>query len=110
VAAVPNVDEVRAWLKLADSSMSDEELADVLAGEVEDQGDVCRIPLEYPGDPNAYPHKLRMAIFRRCGRHVAARGIPLGTISSDEFGPSRLASFDAEIERLERSRRKFVFG
>lgn len=110
MAAVPNVDEVRAWLKLADTSMSDEELADVLAGEVEDQGDVCRIPLEYPGDPNAYPHKLRMALFRRCGRHVAARGIPLGTISSDEFGPSRLASFDAEIERLERSRRKFVSG
>ena len=36
--------------------------------------------------------------------------IPLGTINSDEFGPSRLASFDAEIERLERSRRKFVSG
>ena len=110
MAAVPTVDEVRDWLKLADTSMSDDELGDILAGEVEDQGDVCRIPPEYPTDPNAYPHKLRMAIFRRCGRHIAARDIPLGTINSDEFGPSRLASFDAEIERLERSRRKFVSG
>lgn len=110
MAALPTVDEVRSWLKLADTSMSEEELADVLAAEVEDQGDVCRIPVGYPGDPNAYPAKLRMALFRRCGRHIAARGIPLGTIASEEFGPSRLASFDAEIERLERTRRKFVSG
>ncbi len=110
MAAVPTVDEVRAWLKLADTSMSEEELADVLAAEVEGQGQVCRLPLEYPGDPNAYPYSLRMAIFRRCGRAVAARGVPLGLTSSDEFGPTRLPSFDAEIERYERPLRKFTFG
>jgi hypothetical protein len=107
---VPTVDEVRKWLKLADTSMDDDELGDVLAAEVEQQGDVCRLPAAYPGDPNAYPATLRMAIFRRCGREVAARGVPLGIVGSDEYGPSRLPSFDAEIERLERPRRKFVSG
>ena len=110
MATVPTEDEVRSWLKLADTSMSVDELSDVLAAEVEQQGQVCRLPLEYPGDPDAYPYTLRMAIFRRCGRAVAARGIPLGTIDSNEFGPSRLPSFDAEIERYERPRRKFVSG
>jgi hypothetical protein len=110
VAAIPTVDEVRKWLRLADTSMDDDELGDILAGEVENQGQVCRVPLAYPDDPNAYPHALRMAVFRRCGRAVSAKGVPLGLVQDAEFGPSKLPSFDAEIERFERPLRKFVAG
>jgi len=51
------------------------------------------------------------AFYRRCARAIAAKGVPLGTMpGSDEFGPQRLASFDAEIERYEGPTRRFVFG
>jgi hypothetical protein len=110
VATVPDVDEVRAWLKLAPTSMDDAELGDILAGEVDNQGRMCRIPPEWPADPDAYPHTLRLAVFRRCGRAVAARGVPLGLTGDGEYGPARLPNFDAEIERYEGPLRKFVFG
>ena len=103
MALVPTVEEVRKWLKLAEASMDDTELGDVLAGEVTNQARACRVPVEYPAD-------LRQAMFRRCGRAVAAKGVPLGLAGSDEFGPTRLPPFDAEIERYERSLRKFNFG
>ena len=103
MAEVPTVEEVRKWLKLAEASMDNDELQDVLDAEVVNQGRVCRVPVEYPAD-------LRQAVFRRCGRAVAARGVPLGLAGSDEFGPTRLPPFDAEIERYERSLRKFNFG
>lgn len=110
MATVPTVDEVRAWLKLADASMSEAELQDVLDAEVEAQGLVCRIPAGWPDSPDVYPNSLRMALFRRCGRAIAARGIPLGLTTESEFGPARLPSFDGEIERYERPLRKFVCG
>jgi hypothetical protein len=104
MAEVPTVDEVRKWLKLAATSMDDVELGDVLDGEVANQARVCRLPEVYPAD-------LRQAVFRRCGREVGARGVPLGLTSADEYGgQARLPAFDAEIERLERPLRRLVFG
>lgn len=109
MARVPTVVEVRSWLKLADASMTDVELGDVLDGELEEQADACRTG-SWPDDPDDFPARLRMALFRRCGRVCAARGIPLGLAGSDEFGQTRLPPFDAEIERLERRLRKFAIG
>jgi hypothetical protein len=108
MATVPTVAELRAWLKVTTAAMSDAELTDVLAAEVELQVMSCRVPDTWPTDTAAYPPPLRLALFRRCGRSVAARGVPLGLTGSEEYGPARLPSFDPEIERLERRLRKFV--
>lgn len=104
-AGYPTVAQVRAWLKLAASSVDDAELAVVLAAEIAAQARVCRIPETGP-DPDQYA-----ALLRRCAREIAARGVPLGvTGGGDEFGPTRLPSYDAEVDRLEGPTRIVVMG
>ena len=101
--APPDLAQTRAWTGAAVTSMSDEQLTMVLAAETGNQAGACTT------DP--YTADLHQAVLRRVGRELAARGIPLGmTPGSAEFGPARLAQFDAEIERLEGHRRRFVFG
>lgn len=110
MGTIPDEATIRAWLNLSDSSMTVTELEAVRAGELANQLRVCRIPgcPDYIEDD--YPDDLVMALLRRCGRAVAARGVPLGVVGSDEYGPSRLPAFDAEIERYERPHRRVVFG
>jgi len=108
MATVPTVAEIRAWLKVSTTAMTDAELTDILAAETQLQVESCRIPDTWPTDTAVYPPALRLALFRRCGRSVAARGVPLGLTGSEEYGPTRLPQFDPEIERLERRLRKFV--
>jgi len=108
MATLPTVAEVRAWLKVSSTAISDSELGDILDAETQLQAESCRIPATWPGDPDTFPPLLRLALYRRCGRSVAARGVPLGLTAGDEYGPTRLPQFDPEIERLERRLRKFV--
>lgn len=99
----PDLAQTRKWTGATAQSISDEELTMVLAAETGNQASACTV------DP--YTADLYQAVLRRVGRVLAARGIPLGmTPGSAEFGPTRLAQFDAEIERLEGYRRRFVFG
>jgi hypothetical protein len=117
VATIPDEPAVRSWLKISDATMSVEELEAVRMGELELQFKTCRL---YPGVvlnvadmddlEDLYPYVWGLALLRRCGRTVAARGVPLGVVGSDEYGPSRLPAFDAEIERYERPYRRFAFG
>lgn len=101
---LPDVDAVRAWCDVSVASISDEQLLQVMQAEAVNQSKACRIfdPLDVDAD-------LVQAFLRRIARVLAARGVPLGVVSNEQ-GPQRLASFDAEIERLEGYSRKFSFG
>ena len=109
-APPPTLAEVRGWLKLTTDQISDHDLEVVRSAEIVNQADECRIPAELV-DAGLLPAPLVASIYRRCARAVAARGIPLGyRAGDDEYGPMRLPSYDAEITRLEGTRRRFVFG
>jgi hypothetical protein len=55
---------------------------------------------------------LAQALYRRVGREVAGKGVPLGLVGdpASESGALMLATFDAEVERLEGPARMVVFG
>lgn len=106
MAAVPTVPQVRAWLKVSSSAVSDADLAVILAAELASQAAVCRVGT----DAAVLPDDLVLALYRRCARSLAARGVPLGLMQSEEFGPARLPMYDGEIERLEGPLRMVVFG
>jgi hypothetical protein len=109
VAVLPDAARVRAWCGVASSSLSEEDLTVIYDAEAFNQATVCRLP--DPADDTQRTPDQVTAFYRRCARQIAAKGVPLGTApGSDEFGPQRLASFDGEIERLERPYRKVVFG
>lgn len=102
--------QVRAWLQVSTDQVSDNDLTVIRNAEVDNQLDECRVPEEF-ADCGLLPAALAASVYRRCARAVAARGIPLGyTAGSDEYGPMRLPSWDAEIARLEGPWRRFVFG
>lgn len=104
--ALPNVDQVREWCQVSTTAVSNVMLQSVMDGEAANQFKACRV-----ADPADRPADLVQAFYRRCARELAARGVPLGTTpGNQEFGPVRLASFDAEIERLEGYDRGFRFG
>jgi hypothetical protein len=102
-AAPPNLGQVRKWTGVSANSITDDELQIVIEAEVYGQRQVCRV------DP--YNSTLYQAVLRRCARELAARGVPLGVMSGEaEYGNARLATFDAEIERLEGPFRIVVTG
>jgi len=106
MASLPDLVEVREWIGVSPQSLSEVQLQEVMDGEDANQQEVCTV--DDPGDRAA---DLVEAFYRRVGRAVAARGIPLGsTPGNEEYGPTRLSSFDAEIERLEGPHRIAVFG
>ncbi len=105
---IPDVDDVRAWLQVGTGAVSDDNLEQILLGELAIQARLLRIP-EDP-DPETgleatYPEALARALLRRCQRNVATRQVPLGTLGLDgaEYAPLSLPAWDAEISRLEAS-------
>lgn len=106
--AVPSVSEVRAWCQVASTSLTDVQLQLVMDGELDQQQLYC----SWDGAPDTYPAALAQALYRRVGRVVAGRGVPLGLVGdpASEAGAMRLATFDAEVERLEGPYRLVVFG
>lgn len=106
--ALPTVAEVRAWCQIPSTSLSDAQLEQVMDGELSQQQLYCR----WDGSPESYLPALAQALYRRVGRQVAGRGVPLGLVGdpASEAGAQRLATFDAEVERLEGPYRLVVFG
>lgn len=99
----PTPENVRAWTGVTTKSIDEDQLIALVDAEVTNQARMCTV------DP--YSWDLYQAVLRRCGRALAARGIPLGvTPASAEFGPTRLSAFDGEIERYEGPVRRFGFG
>jgi hypothetical protein len=100
VPTPPTVDEVRSWLGVTVTAVSDDVMTEIIAAEEAIQMRVCRFP-----EDGSYPFPLRRALYRRVGREISARQIPLGTSGDAEFGVVRLPGYDAEIARLEASYR-----
>lgn len=100
--------DVREWLLVAPTSVTDAQLQLVIDGELGNQAELCRVP----EDPNAYPQALAEGLYRRVGRFLASRQVPLGLYGdpASEYGPTAVPSFDAEIERVEGPFRIVVFG
>lgn len=85
---------------LGTTGATDAEIAAALRAERSDQATWCEI------DP--YTHELREALLRRVARNLAARRIPTAPISSYGQGVTGVVAttqLDAEIARLEASRR-----
>jgi hypothetical protein len=97
---LPPVADVRAWLQVPVTALSDADLLAVITAEAVIQQRICA----FPGDAT-YPEPLLRALYRRCARHIAARQIPLGVTGEGEYGSVRLSGYDAEVRRLEASYR-----
>lgn len=99
--------QVRAWVGVSPTQVTDEQLATVLGAEVALQAQACAVPVVGP-----LPDHLVQALYRRVARVLAARQVPLGLVGdpASEAGQARLATFDAEVERLEGGVRRVVFG
>ena len=114
MAKVPSVDDVRKWVQVPATSVDDAQLSQVIAAELAGQALSCRVPpvVDPPPDPDAfYPDALAQAIYRRVARELAGRQVPLGIVGDGaEYGPNALATFDAEVERIEGPYRMVVFG
>lgn len=96
--------DVRAWIGVPATVVTDEQLQAVIDAETAAQGLLCLIDpaVEYPD--------LTQALLRRVGRAVAARNLPTGLVPGAEFGLMRLPQVDAEIERYEAPHRRTVLG
>lgn len=93
----PPLQELRDWIQVPATVLTDAQLQKVAGAEQDLQ---ARYLLWTEAD--GVPDSITQAFMRRCARHVAARGIPLGLIGLDaEYGTSRLVRWDAEIDRLE---------
>lgn len=106
--AVPSTEDVRRWVQAPSTAITDEQLDQVIAAELENQAAMCTVP----ADPDDYPAMLAQALYRRVARELASRQVPLGVVgdTASEMGAARLATFDAEVERIEGPARMVVFG
>jgi hypothetical protein len=104
------LEEVRAWLGVSVTQISNHDLEVIRVMELSNQWRECRVPPELAA-AGLLPPDLIGSAYRRCARSVAARGIPLGyRQGDDEYGPMRVTSWDAEISRIEGPLRRFAFG
>lgn len=93
---------------VAQTAITDDQLQVVIDGELTGQAMICRVP----EDPAEYPSQLAQALYRRVARVLSGRQVPLGIVgdAASEYGATRLATFDPEIERIEGPTRIVVFG
>jgi len=96
-ATIPTVTDVRAWTSVTVQSLSDAQIAQIIATESALQAAACSWEVD------AYPVSLAQAMLRRCAREIAGRQLPLGLTAdtTGECAPVRLPAYDVEIERLE---------
>lgn len=106
--ALPSLAEVRAYVRVPTTALSDEDLARMYGAVLEVQIRKCRTPEE----TELWPDALSQALLRGVQRQIAARNLPLGVLGGDagEFGPQRIPYLDSVIEKLEGPYRVVVFG
>lgn len=94
--------EIRSYL--GGTSETDQTLLDALAAERVDQANKCRI--------DNYTEALREALLRRVARNLAARRVPVATMTSFDGGATstRVPRTDPEILRLEGPYRRNPVG
>ena len=103
--AKPTAAEVRAYVKVPATALSDADLARMYVAAGDDQTQRCRIP-----DP--YPDALGQALLRRIQREIAARNLPLGVMGADaaEYAPTKVPTYDALVEHHEAAYRLVVLA
>jgi hypothetical protein len=108
MAAPLTIEQVRAYVRVPATVLSDEDLQRMLDASADDQAQRCT----WPAAPEPYPAALAQALLRRVQREVAARNLPLGMVGLDaaEYGPQSLAMYDALVEQHERAYRKVVLA
>jgi hypothetical protein len=115
VIGVPTSEEVRSWVQVPATAISDDDLSAILDAELAIQARTCRLPDDPDpdtGEEATYPPPLARSVLRRCQRQIAAKALPLGIVGGEsaEYGPLVLRSWDAEIYRLEASYRQVVIA
>jgi hypothetical protein len=94
-AGYPTLTELRDWIQVPATVLSDEQLDVVAAAEQSAQDFLDWGVGDLPDDAAA-------AFYKRVARAVAAKGVPLGILAADaEYGTVRLSRFDPEVARLE---------
>jgi len=108
MAAPLTLEEVRAYLRVPATTLSDDDLQRMLDAAADDQAQRCT----WEPDPAPFPSALEQALLRRVQREVAARNLPLGMVGMDaaEYGPQSLAAYDALVGQHERAYRKVVLA
>lgn len=76
---VPDLDQVRAWVKVPASQVSDDDLEQILAGELAIQARTCRVP----DDPNPSPATLTITGY---AAEVDVTDGPVGEIYTISWG------------------------
>jgi hypothetical protein len=103
--AAPIATEVQDYL--GDTSYTVSEIGEVLAAEKAAQAARCRVP----ADDAAWPADLTEALYRRCARNLALRGMPLAVLQGDaEAGSLIPPGRDPEVRRLEGPHRRITVG
>lgn len=98
----PTLLEVREWIGVPATVLTDAQLGTVLEAESEKQAAYCLIPAE----ADAFPSALTQALYRRVARECAARSVPLGLLGDGvDFAQARLPYLDAQVEAHEASYR-----
>jgi hypothetical protein len=105
MAAVPTLDDVKAWLGIDEADTGDDVvLSESLAAAVVAQALVCVLPADEFGDPT-YPDDLREALFLRTQRLAARRNSPEGVVGlsglGGDFVSARVPSWDSDVAVLE---------
>lgn len=103
----PDLNTVRAYVKVPATVLSDADLTRMMDTAASDQDQRCRMPAD-----DSYPAALEQAWLRRIQRELAARNLPLGMVGLDaaEYGPTRLPFLDSLVEEHERGWRKQVLA
>lgn len=101
----PTLQQVRDYLGVPATHISDEVLQTMLDACLGDQAARCTWVAD------AYPPELTQALYRRVQREVAAKNLPLGMVGIDaEYGPQAIPVYDSLIEAHERAWRVQVVG
>jgi len=101
---MPGLAEVRAYLDSnGESSQTDAAITGALNAELANQRKVCDVPAVYDYD-------LAEALKRRVARNLAARAVPIASITTFEGGTTqaKVQRYDAEVTRFEGPYRKVV--
>lgn len=107
VLGLPTLEQLRIYVAIPASVLSDENLERIYAAELDVQIHRCRTP----EDVALWPSPLAQAAIRRVQREIAAKGLALGFVDGGgDYGPARIPQYDAMIENLERAYKVVVFG
>jgi hypothetical protein len=114
MADIPDLDAVRAYVRVPASSLSDEDLERMRAACLLDQAARCTWPgldLDPPDPDSGYNDALAQGLLRRVQREIAARNLPLGMVGLEaEYGPANIPGYDALTEHHEHAYRRVVLA